>query len=376
MAAEAVHVVRAPGSVNLIGDHLDYNQGFVLSAAIGLDTWIAYRRRRDGLVQLVSRQSSASGSFWIGGLSPETRPSQRSWLDYAAGTAWSLREAALQVRGLDGVVDSTIPAWAEPSASAALELAAALALLGGGTVLAAPSLAALAQRAERDYVGLDGAIMSHLVSAGGRAGQAILLDCRSLDSRLVALPHGLTVVVCAVGLPPRDDAAILRARRAECGRAVLLLAERMPGLASLRDLDAAGLRRHRRLLSEALARRAEHVVSENARVLATAAALETGDLDALGRLYAESHQSARSHYEIGSPALDVMVAIARNVRGVVAARMAGAGMGGCTVNLVLDEAVPALAKAVESEFKPRTGLEARAFPVAIVDGAGLLASAR
>jgi galactokinase len=253
-------------------------------------------------------------------------------------------------------------------------MAAALAPLGGGRMLADPSLASLAQRAERDYVGQDGAIISQLVSAGGRARRAMLLDCRSLDSRLVALPPGVSVVICRVGAAARDDAAIGRTRRAECGRAVLLLSERMPGLASLRDLDAASLRRHRRFLDEVLARRAEHVIGENARVLATATALESCDLDAICRLFAESHQSARSLYEIGSPALDVLVAIARNVRGVVAARMAGAGVGDCTVNLVLDEAVPALIDAVEREFKPRTGLEARVFPVTIVDGAGPVAT--
>jgi galactokinase len=142
----------------------------------------------------------------------------------------------------------------------------------------------------------------------------------------------------------------------------------------LRELDAGSLKRYRKLLSETVARRAEHVVSENARVISVAAALERCDLDALGRLFAESHQSTRSHFEIGSAALDVLVAIARNVRGVVAARMGGAGVGDYTVNLILDEAVPAFTAAVQSEFEPRTGLQVRTYPLAIADGAGPLAS--
>jgi galactokinase len=352
-----------------MGDHLDHHEGLVLPVAIEPDTWIAFRRRRDGLVQLGAWGSNAGGSFWISTLAPETRPSRRSWLDYVAGTAWSLREAALPVRGLDGIVDSTVPAWAGSSWPASLELTAALALLGGGCPLGAPALAALAQRAERDYAGLDGDIVSQVAAAAGRAGHAILLDSRSLEIRFVSLPPGLMAVVCTVGAAGRSRATVARERRAECGRALLLLAERMPALASLRDLDLASLRRHRRLLPEKLARRAEHVVSENARVLATAAALENGDLDELGRCFDASHRSTRQDFELGSPATDAMVELAGTVRGVVAARMTAAACGECVVALVLEEAVPALVRAVETGPRSRPGLGGRAFPVTVANGA-------
>ena len=383
-----VEIVRAPGRVNLIGAGTEYNDGFVLPVAIELDTWIALCRRRDGRVRVASRQSREAGSFWIDSLTPAApavagavgaalgaagRPSG-GWSEYVAGAAWSLREAALPIRGFDGVVDTTIPIGAGLSSSAALEVASALAVLGDGRILSAPILAALAQRAERDYVGVNCGIVDQFASAAGREGRALLLDCRSLDARYVPLPFGVSVVVCDTGSSRQPCSPVDDTRRAECARAVALLSERMPGLCSLRDLDAASLRRYRSILPENLARRAEHVVSENARVLATAAAMEAGDLSELGRLFDESHASLRGRYEVGSPALDVMVDVARTIPGVIAARMTGCGPGGCTVNLVLADAVPALQAAVGREYDRRTGLRGRVYPVAVVDGAGPLAT--
>jgi galactokinase len=419
-----VDVVRAPSSVNLIGDHTDYNEGLVLAAAIDLETWIAYRRRRDGLVRVAQLGSAERGSFWIGGVEPGLAgsgsangaatgsdaesgdaSSARSgagsgsgigaatgsgadptlaaetvsvapadagrWADCVAATAWSLREAALPIRGFDGIVDSALSTGTGSSPSAALELASALALLGDSAVLAPPALAALTQRAERDYLGLDSGIVDQFTGAAGRAGRAMLLDCRSLESRHVLLPWGLRVVVCDSGSPAdRSRREVERDRRAECGRAVALIAERIPWVCSLRDLDVALLRRHRSLLTETVARRAEHVVGENARVVGAAAALQWNDLDELGRLFAESHASLRNLYEVGSPAVDAMVDVALAVPGVVAARMIGAVAGGSTVNLVLEDAVPALVSAVESEYRRRTGLAGKAYPVGVVDGAG------
>ena len=372
-----ISLVRAPGRVNLMGDHTDYNDGLVLPAAIGLDRWIAVRRRRDGLVRVESLQSGERTEFWIdeldagpaGGI---VRTPRTGWGDHVAGMAWSLREAALPVRGFDGVVDSAVPRDAGLAWAAALELASARALLAGERPVAAPSLAALAQRAERDYLGVDGGIVDQFASAAGRAGRAILLDCRSLESRYVALPAGVSIVVCDTGASadPGEHAAVFRERRAECGRAVALLAEEMPAVASLRDLDAATLLRNRHLLSETEARRAEHVVSENERVVAAVAALDAGDLDELGRLFAASHESLRTLYEVSSRALDAMVALARAVPGVVAARMTGPGFGGCTVNLVRDAAVPAFERAIVTKYPRRTGLTPRVYVVSTVDGAG------
>ncbi len=438
--ASPIEFVRAPGMVNLMGDHMDYNDGFVLPAAVELETWIAFRRRTDGRVRVAWRTSSGVGSFWINELDPDREPrggefvrgteasfgggiasgraggiasgrgggatapgrargaTAPGWSDYVAATAWSLREAALPIRGFDGFIDSTIPAGAGFSWSAAMELAAAMALLGGVSP-SSPALAALAQRGERDYLGIDCGIVDQFVGAGGREGRALMLDCRSLDARYVPLPFGIRLVICDTGdgegswastrpaathrgagagpaaagpAGARPGNSTYDTRRAECARAIALISERMPGLCSMRDLDAGALRRHRALLPENVARRAEHVVSENARVVATAAALEAGDLDELGRLFAESHASLRDCYEVSSPALDAMVEVASAIPGVVASRMTGPGPGGCTVNLVLADAVPALQAAVDREYARRTGLNGRVYPVDVVDGAGRL----
>ena len=382
--------VRAPGRVNLIGDHTDYNDGLVLPVAIDLDTWIAVRRRRDGLVRVASMQSPEASEFWIedleagpgavavalGGATPAAggaaRDPRRGWSGHVAAMAWSLRESALPVRGFDGVIDSTIPREADLAWAAALELGSALALLAGERLVAAPALAALAQRAERDFLAADNGIVDQFAGAAGRAGRALLLDCRSLESRHVVLPAGVSVVVCDTGLVPDRVAmaAVMRERRAECGRAVALLAEEMPAVASLRDLDTPTLLRHRHLLSETVARRAEHVVAENERVVAAVSAFEDGDLDEIGRLFAASHESLRTLYEVSSPALDAMVDIARTAPGVLAARMTGAGLGGCTVNLVRDDAWPAFERTIAAQYPLRTGLTPRIYRVAVVDGAG------
>jgi galactokinase len=389
----ATQVVRAPGVVTLIGDHTESSEGFVLAGAIELDTWIAFRPRRDGLVRAASTGHDDTGSFWIDALEPAPAggmaggmaggtaggPDGRmaggpagAWSDYVGGAAWSLREAALPVRGFEGVADTTIPAGVELGSRAALEVASVLALLGGRHVLSGPALASIAQRAERDYVGADSGIVDQMASAAGRDGKAMLLDTRNLDMRHVPLPYGVRLVICDTGAADPRKSELL-ARRADCARALALLAERMPGLCSLRDLDAAALRRHRHLLPEISARRAEHVISENARVVATSLAMEAGDLDSLGRLFAESHASLRDLYDVGSPALDTMVEVARAVPGVIASRMTGPGFGGCTVNFVLADAVPALEAAVTREYDGRTGLTSRVYPVALVNGAGPLA---
>jgi galactokinase len=212
-------------------------------------------------------------------------------------------------------------------------------------------------------VGVESGIVDQMASAAGRENKAMLLDCRTLETRHVPLPYGVDIVICDTGERSERRSPELLARRADCARVVALLAERLPGLCSLRDLDVASLRRHAALLPEGAARRAEHVVAENARAVATAAALEAGDLDVLGRLFEESHASLRDLYEVSTPALDAMVHVAGGVPGVIASRMTGLGFGGCTVNLVLADAVPALEAAVAGEYVRRTGLTPHVYRV-------------
>ena len=371
-----VRVVRAPGRVNLIGEHTDYNDGLVLPAAIDLEVRLAVLPTDDRRVEITLLATGERRGFDLGHL---PSPSG-SWIDYVAGVAWSMSEAGLALRGLRAVLGSSLPVSAGLSSSAALELATAWALLDPPDPAAHGTdgmrLAQLAQRAENDYVGVRCGLMDQFASSLGRAGAAMLLDCRSLDYRPVPLPLARHVlVVCDSGSPRRLGTSEYNARRAQCERAVAVIARRDPSVRALRDVDLERLAAAAAAgeLDDETRRRCEHVIRENARVEATVAAFERGDLPAVGRLFAESHASLRDLFEVSSPELDALVDIATSVPGVVAARMTGAGFGGCTVNLVARSSVNALRAAIERDYPPRTGLRARVFAVEPADGAGLAA---
>jgi galactokinase len=371
----AVRLVRAPGRVNLIGEHTDYNDGLVLPAAIDLEIRLAVLPTDDRRVEVTLLASGERSGFDLD--APPPRSS--GWIDYVAGVAWFLSEAGLKLRGFRGVLASSLPVSAGLSSSAALELAATWALLDPPDPAAHGTdgmrLAQLAQRAENDYVGVRCGLMDQFASSLGQAGAAMLLDCRSLAYRPVPLPlarHAL--VVCDTGSPRRLGTSEYNARRAQCERAVAVIAGRDPSVRALRDVDLETLKRAAASgeLDAETARRCEHVIRENGRVEAAVEAFGRGDLDAVGRLFAESHASLRDLFEVSSPELDAMVDIATSVPGVVAARMTGAGFGGCTVNLVERDAVARLREAVEREYPRRTGLQPRVFAVEPCDGAGVL----
>jgi galactokinase len=363
-------LVRAPGRVNLIGEYTDFNLGFVLPVAIDREVWIAYEPWDRPEVELTSVELNETRSFAFDGLAPRTTRTG-SWIDYVAGTAWAMLGADLPVRGFRGVLDSTVPVGAGLSSSAALEMASSWALaVPDAARPGADKMAAIAQRAENGYVGVNCGIMDQFASAAGRAGHALLIDCRSITATATPLPPALSIVVCDTGAPRRLDSSAYNERRSECELGVRLIAEREPGVESLRDVDGPMLARNRDRLPEIVGRRCEHIVSENERVMATVAALRDSDLEALGRLFAASHASLKNLFEVSSAELDTMVEIASDVPGVVASRMTGAGFGGCTVSLVERGSEEALRDAVLGEYPRRTGLTARVFPVAAVDGAG------
>jgi galactokinase len=373
-ASFAVRVVRAPGRVNLIGEHTDYNEGYVLPVAIDLETRIALVPTDDRRVELTLLESGERDGFDLDAIPPKSG----GWIDYVAATAWSLADDGLRLRGFRGVLGSNLPMSSGLSSSAALELASAWALLDPPNPAAQGidrmTLARLAQRGENEYVGVKSGLMDQFASSLGRARTAMLLDCRSLDHRAIGLPlarHRL--VVCDSGSPRRLDASEYNARRAECEEAVAIIAQRDPSVRSLRDVDLDRLIGARFALDERIFRRAEHVVRENERVLEAVDALEAGDLETVGRLFAQSHASLRDLFEVSSPELDALVDIATSVPGVVAARMTGAGFGGCTVNLVAREAVGRLREAIEREYPARTGRRARVLAVEPADGAGPVA---
>jgi galactokinase len=372
----AIRLVRAPGRVNLIGEHTDYNEGLVLPAAIDLEIRLAVLPTDDRRVEITLLSTAERRGFDLDALPPPSG----SWIDYVAGVAWSLADAGIAMRGYRGVLASSLPVSAGLSSSAALELAATWALLDPPDPASHGAdrmrLAQLAQRAENDYVGVRCGLMDQFASSLGRAGAAMLLDCRSLGYRPVPLPlqrHAL--VVCDSGSPRRLGTSEYNDRRAQCERAVAVIARRDPSVRALRDVDLEGIRRARAggEIDPQTARRCEHVIRENARVEAAVAAFDRGDLETVGRLFAESHASLRDLFEVSSPELDALVEVAISVPGVVAARMTGAGFGGCTVNLVERGAVPALRRAVERDYAARTGLRPRVFVVEPADGAGLVA---
>ena len=360
-------MVRAPGRVNLIGEHTDYNDGLAMPAAIGLEIRLAILATDERRVTITLDETGEIGSFDLDAIGPRTG----TWIDYVAGIAWALTDARRPVTGFRGLLSSNLPRAAGLSSSAALEMAAALALLGPDASVPPVARALAGQRAENDYVGVQSGVMDQFASAAGIADHAILIDCRSLASRPVPLPiRDIALVVCHSGSSRRLDTSAYNQRRAECDRAVAAIAAVDPGVRTLRDVDLAMLAAASGRMDAVAARRARHVIEENARVVETEQALAAGDLAAVGRLFAASHASLRDLFEVSSPELDALVEIAAATEGVVAARMTGAGFGGSTINLVRRDRVAAFREVIERDYPARTGLVPRVLEVDAVDGAG------
>jgi galactokinase len=374
--AAAIQVARGPGRVNLIGEHTDYNGGFVLPAAIDLEIRIAFVPTADRHVAITLPETGERREFSLDAI-PQA---SGQWIDYVAATAWSLQSSGLALHGFRGVLASNLPISAGLSSSAALELASAWALLDPPDLTAhgidPMTLARLCQRAENDHVGVHCGLMDQFAATLGQRGRAMFLDCRDLTYRPVVLPNDdVALVVCDTNAPRRLGDSEYNQRRSECEAAVAAIAEQDPGVESLRDVDPDMLARHATRLQPVQLARAEHVVGENARVLRTIEALEVGNLAAVGRLFAESHASLRDRFEVSSPELDAMVEIANATPGVIAARMTGAGFGGCTVNLVRREALDTFRAAIERDYPERTGREPHVLVVSAADGAGLMVAA-
>ncbi len=367
-----VRIVRAPGRVNLIGEHTDYNLGWVLPAAIDLEVRIGLVPSDDRRVELTLLATGERDGFGLDSI----EPASGRWLDYPAGVAWSLQDAGLRLRGFQGVLASTVPVASGLSSSAALELASAWALLDPPDPAAHGMnrmvLARLAQRAENEHVGVKSGLMDQFASSLGQRGGAMLLDCRSLEYRSVRLPlENHALVVCDSRSPRRLNASEYNVRRRQCEEGVAVIAAEVPGVESLRDVDLAMLERFRGRLDETVFARCEHVIRENGRVHDAVRAFETGDMAAVRRLFAESHASLRDRYEVSSTELDALVELATSVPGT-AARMTGAGFGGCTVNLVPRERLDEFAATVTAGYEARTGLRPDVRPVEPADGAGLI----
>jgi galactokinase len=360
-------LARSPGRVNLVGEHTDYNEGFVLPMAIDRAAWIAFRPRPDGRVHLFSLQFDQATEFDLAGLS-RTGP---AWAEYVKGVAWSLREEGRALRGFDGVLAGDVPMGAGLSSSAAVELAAARALAASSALAWEPRPMALrAQHAENSWVGMKCGIMDQLVSAAAVAGSALLIDCRSLATTPVPLPPGAAVVVLDTSTRRALVGSAYNERRAQCEEAARGL-----GVRALRDVTVEQLARSGAPLEATVRRRARHVVAENARTLAAAEAMRRGDAATLGRLLDASHQSLREDFEVSSPALEAMVACAQGDGAAYGARLTGAGFGGCAVALVRGADAEAVSARVSAAYRERTGLTPQAYVCGPAGGASLEALA-
>ena len=343
---------RAPGRVNLIGEHTDYNDGFVLPAAIGLQSIVAVRRRPDNIVRLIAADfGDAVSAFDLA--QPIARDASQPWSDYIRGVAAVLQAEGVGLGGLDMLVAGDIPQGSGLSSSASLSVASGMALGG----LFAPGrfdatqIALIAQRAECDFVGMRCGNMDQLASAHGVAGHALLVDCRSLDVRPVAMPPDTAVLIVHSGISRGLVDGHYNERRAQCEAVA-----RQLGAAALRDVTPGQLEAARADLDPVAYRRARHVVTENVRTLDAAAAMEWGDLMALGNAMAESHASMQGDFEITLPAIDRLVAELQDaIGGHGGARMTGGGFGGAVVALVEADAVEAVVARVEARYRTPEG---------------------
>jgi len=347
-------VFRAPGRVNLIGEHTDYNDGFVLPVAIGFSTWVAVAPRADRILLVFSENFQEEVSFDLDDPAPQPR---RHWSDYVRGVAWALERSGYQLRGAQLQIRGDVPIGAGLSSSASIEVATAYALLHhSGFEVEGVELARMCQRAENDFVGMRCGIMDQFISCRGEKGKALLLDCRSLEYRLLPLPENVRLVICNTMVKHELAAGEYNKRRAECEEGVRHFAQRFDGVSALRDVMMSQLESAGQDLPEVIYRRCRHVISENARVEQAATALERGDLDEFGRLMGESHRSLRNDYEVSCRELDLMVSFANSLPGTFGARMTGGGFGGCTVNLVSEEMVEEFRTQIANNYKETTGI--------------------
>lgn len=369
-------MVRAPGRVNLLGEHVDYNDGIVLPAAIDREVCIAAAPSPDGLIHLHALDLKQSVSLRMEdlprkvGLSGQPLP---GWAYYPAGVAWSLGEAGLKVSGLQAAFTSDVPMGSGLSSSAAVEVGfgAAWEALGGWQV-SRLALARLCQQAENAYVGLACGLMDQFASACGQAGQALYFDTRSLEWQAAPIPEGIAIVIADSGVRRSLTHSGYNDRRAACEQAVRELQAYLPGITSLRDVSSPELAAYGPYLSEIARKRAEHVVKEIGRVQSALSALQRGDKRALGALLYAGHNSLSSLYEVSTPELDTLVALSRGLPGCIGARLTGAGFGGCTVNLVESDQSGAFIEGLKSGYASATGRQAQIYLCYASDGVSLI----
>jgi galactokinase len=370
------HIARAPGRVNLLGEHVDYNDGFVLPAAIDRATYIAFSPTDADHSRLVAADFDRQVSF-----SPETLPSKTQtdssplpeWGLYPAGVMWALMEENVSTPAINAAFSSNVPRGSGLSSSASVEMAFAIAWQTlGGWSLPPMERALLGQKAENQYVGVNCGIMDQFSSACGVENRLLLLDCRSLSWTTLPLPNDIAIVVADTTVRRKLTSGEYNKRRAACEEAVRLLKQDLPNITSLRDVSSDDFNRLSHKLPEEVEKRARHVVEEIGRSDQAQALLEAGNIHEFGRLMNKCHASLRDLYEVSCPELNVMAYTAQNIDGCYGARLTGAGFGGCTVNLVATERVDEFVQALSKGYENETGLHPEIYVTRASNGAELM----
>ncbi|HWQ84608.1 MAG TPA: galactokinase [Anaerolineales bacterium] len=375
---EPDYLAMAPGRVNLLGEHVDYNDGFVLPAAIDRATYVAFSAAEAG----VEHSTILAADF--GEVATFTRESIFShtdaegkplseWARYPAGVAWALAEAGLAIPPMQAVFASDIPRGAGLSSSSSVELAfgTAWSALGGWSI-PPMELAKLGQRAENLYVGVNCGIMDQFASACGVADKLLLLDCRSLEWQTLPIPENIAIVIADTSVRRKLTSSEYNARRGACEEAVSILKQDLPSIRALRDVSVEDFNRYCRKLPKVVEGRARHVVEEVERTLRAIPLLQEGDVQAFGQIMNQCHVSLRDLYEVSIPELNIMVDIAQSLPGCLGARLTGAGFGGCTVNLVEKEHAEAFAIELAASYTSKTNLKPEIYICRISDGAKVI----
>jgi len=360
-------VLRAPGRVNLIGEHTDYNDGFVMPAAIGYYTRVAVGKRNDFTLEAYSAVFDEKVRLSLDALAG---PPTQHWSDFIRGLAATLQTAGHGLVGMNLLIDGDIPLGAGLSSSASLEMAAALAMTSiSGVNVPRLELVKLCQKTEHQFVGTLCGIMDQFVTAFGRTGHSLMLDCRSLEHWALPIPRDLRLVLCNSMVKHRLASGEYNRRRSDCDTGVTLLQAHLPGVRALRDIRLKDLESHKAELPATIHRRCHHVVSENQRVQEAAAALQSGDLGHFGQLMYRSHASLRDDFDVSCRELDLLVELASAYPGVYGARMTGGGFGGCTVNLVRAQAAVQFQEHIRRAYRETVGTVPDVYICEAVQGA-------
>ena len=362
---------RAPGRVNLIGEHTDYNDGFVMPAALNLYTYVAVSPRADRRLRVYSETLGEMRDLDLDSIRPGK---SGHWSDYVRGVAGVLESSGYKLRGADLAIISEVPLGSGLSSSAALEVSIAWALLRNSEIdVDRNAIPQMCQQAEHLYPETKCGIMDQFISCHGRAGHALMLDCRSLDFQLLPVPSQVRLMVCDTMVKHEHASGGYNTRRRECEEGLQALKQVLPEIHALRDVSVDELEQYRGRLSPVIYKRVRHAVTENERVKMAASALQSADMAKLGALMADSHRSLRDDYEVSTPELDLMVELARDQKDVYGARMTGGGFGGCTINLVHSDRAEEVQQRLVQLYEAKTGLKPTIIICEGSDGAGAVA---